>query len=318
MGFFSGPRVDPAAKTPLSAEEFPLSSVAEMKRFQEEFSTLQESRRRLHEYLEFRRMYELDQWEDPEYLKRLKAKFGVVLNEEDPFKEDWDLCFHVAMESVKENRHLETFLSSSTTTASPSPQQQQQQQQLRQSPTTTTTTTTRSWTIPDQYLYTYKRATGEYAKCKKGEIVVHIVPARINLEEVNSETHALAMTLLMILNLSRLEEQDRVHMVVDIRRGEGWPNIKAPRLIPLARTVNKWFPSFFPGRITSCLAYPIPGPAMILYYIFKGLIPKHNRDKLQVVAGCDHPLSPPPKDILLYMDQDVVDAMEARRQELKS
>jgi len=296
-------------------KEFPQSTRAERLRFIQSFKTIEESSNRLADYMAFRSVHGLDRLDCPKKVDELNKKYGIDIQtyEGDSLRSGWDLCFCLALEAsqqIPSDSFYPDPVNSRTNRRRRKPDTPKKLEDSMISPEEL-----RKFRIPI-YVQTYSTPCGNDALTKNGGRVLHIVPARIDPAITSMEVHGLALTYLLVQQLDRFDENlAEVHMMVDIRRGEGWPNLMALKLLPLCRIIAKTFLTLHPGRMEHCLAYPLPGAATLLFNLFKGMLPKAERDKVHVISGPDSPYASPPKEIMKYVDEDTVNSMEQYRKD---
>lgn len=104
-----------------------------------------------------------------------------------------------------------------------------------------------------------------------------------------------------VLGLCHVIEQmgcdEKFTLLVDLRPGEGWPNVPAYRMIPLFREVARVCPGNYPERVHRILVYPLPPVVEQLWRVVKALMDEGTRRKMEVISGPSELGSPCPTEL---------------------
>ena len=112
-------------------------------------------------------------------------------------------------------------------------------------------------------------------------------------------------------------EVGNVTLLVDLRGGQHWPNPKAIMMINLIRKIVHSISTYHPGRITSMIMYPLPRALLGVWNSVSGYFGPDVVESFHLIPGPSKPGSPVPKlELQQFIDGDVVDRTEQRRNEL--
>lgn len=90
---------------------------------------------------------------------------------------------------------------------------------------------------------------------------------------------------------------EKFTLLVDLRPGEGWPNVPAYRMIPFIRLIASICPSNYPERVHRILVYPLPPMVEQLTRVIKSLMDEGTRRKIEVISGPSEVGSPCPREL---------------------
>eukprot|EP00435_Cladocopium_sp_Y103_P029476 s464_g7.t1 len=87
-------------------------------------------------------------------------------------------------------------------------------------------------------------------------------------------------------------EEDRVTVLIDVRRGEGWPNPPAIKLLPFIRACASIISDHYPERLSRLILFPVPWVAKVILGIVQRLLDPVTFNKIILVTGDDQIGSP--------------------------
>lgn len=164
-----------------------------------------------------------------------------------------------------------------------------------------------------QILFVYSNVNGDIEKTFDGSFVLHCVPARIDLSLATAETYALTMTFYLDKKFDR-ERRDYATLMLDVRRGEGWPNPSLYNLMPLIRMLSSLLHQNYPERICKCFIYNLPRAPMWIWDMVKPFLNRFIIEAIVPISGSDCPSAEPPNDILSkFINLDLLENMERNR-----
>jgi len=140
------------------------------------------------------------------------------------------------------------------------------------------------------------------------------LPARIDLLADNS-TYALALALYIDHILDR-NSTEKATLVIDVRPGYGWSNIKAIQLLPFIQMVSKLLCDLFPSRLEKCIVYPVPKVALFLWKAVQPFVGTETVDKICLISGSAGKKDKVPTNVSKYLDEDLIAKLEERRTSL--
>ena len=140
------------------------------------------------------------------------------------------------------------------------------------------------------------------------------LPARIDLIADNS-TYALALALYIDHILDR-NSTEKATLVIDVRPGYGWSNIKAIQLLPFIQMVSKLLCDLFPSRLEKCIVYPVPKVALFLWKAVQPFVGTETVDKICLISGPAGKKDKVPKQVSKYLDEELIAKLEERRTSL--
>ena len=141
------------------------------------------------------------------------------------------------------------------------------------------------------------------------------LPARINLSLADNSTYALALALYIDHILDR-NSTEKATLVIDVRPGYGWCNIKAIQLLPFIQMVSKLLCDLFPSRLEKCIVYPVPKMALFLWKAVQPFVGTETVDKICLISGPAGKKDRVPTNVSKYLDEDLIAKLEERRTSL--
>jgi len=141
------------------------------------------------------------------------------------------------------------------------------------------------------------------------------LPARIDLTLADNSTYALALALYIDHILDR-NSTEKATLVIDVRPGYGWCNIKAIQLLPFIQMVSKLLCDLFPSRLEKCIVYPVPKVALFLWKAVQPFVGTETVDKICLISGSAGKKDKVPTNVSKYLDEDLIAKLEERRTSL--
>jgi hypothetical protein len=164
-----------------------------------------------------------------------------------------------------------------------------------------------------QIIFLHKTEEGKPIMDKKGQTILHVLPALINRKQAMAETYGLALCLYLDRKLDRSSEE-KMTVLLDVRAGEGWPNPLAVFMVGWIRKVTKILQSHYPERLETLILFPVPWAAMGVWGGIKRVFKYGIMDKVALVSGAAASSSPLPKEKLEELvDGEVLDVTEQYR-----
>ena len=167
-------------------------------------------------------------------------------------------------------------------------------------------------TLP-QFVRIPADSSGNPLKGKAGCMLLHVMPAQVDKTLASAATYALTLALYLDRKFDR-STMDQGTMLIDVRQGEGWPNLKAHRRLSFIKTVSSTLEARFPERLNLCVIFPIP---LLGFYVWKAAKPFLGRsisNNIQLIRGSaavDAPL--PIEDLSKHVDTAILKQLEADR-----
>ena len=153
-------------------------------------------------------------------------------------------------------------------------------------------------------------ADGETIIVKK-KYLQHL-PARIDTKLADTSIYALAFALYLDHALDRSSTQ-KVTLIIDVRSGHGWANIKAIHLLPFIQSVVRLLSDLFPTRLEQCIIFPVPHVANVIWKAVKPFLGEETAKKVCLVLGPAGRNDKVPKKMNEYLDKELITMFEERR-----
>lgn len=138
------------------------------------------------------------------------------------------------------------------------------------------------------------------------------LPARIDTKLANTSVYALALAIYIDCALDRASTE-KVTLVIDVRSGYGWANIKAYHLLPFIQSTVRLLCDLHPLRLERCIIFPMPTVANFLWKAVKPFIGKDTVEKVCLVSGSAGTNDGVPGKLNKYLDHDLMKMLEERR-----
>lgn len=123
-----------------------------------------------------------------------------------------------------------------------------------------------------------------------GTRVMLVQGARYELETAEPQEYTLAICHVLDGIFER--EEDRVTVLIDVRRGAGWPNPPAIKLLPFIRACAQIISDHYPERLSRLILFPVPWVAKVILGIVQRLLDPVTFNKIILVTGDDQIGSP--------------------------
>jgi hypothetical protein len=148
---------------------------------------------------------------------------------------------------------------------------------------------------------------------RDGTRVVQVLPAQLDQRLAVPSTYALAVAMYLDSILDRNSEEC-ITVVIDVRGGNGWANPRPTAVIPFIKTVSRLLADNFPERLKTCILFPLPRAANVLWNLIKGFLDPDTVNKIKIVTGAAWNHSPPPnRQLIKFMDEKLLLVLEERR-----
>ncbi|KAL7553794.1 hypothetical protein ACHAWF_017604 [Thalassiosira exigua] len=141
---------------------------------------------------------------------------------------------------------------------------------------------------------------------------IHHLPARIDATLADTSVYALAMAIYIDRALDR-RSTEKIALVIDVRPGRGWANIKAVRLLPFIQSTARMLCDLHPTRLERCVVFPVPKVANFLWGAVKPFMGKETAKKVCLVSGSAGKDDGVPKKLCEYLDRELIRDFEDRR-----
>ncbi len=138
------------------------------------------------------------------------------------------------------------------------------------------------------------------------------LPARIDTTLASTSTYTLSLAIYLERILDR-GTTDKITLIIDVRPGHNWANIKAIHLLPFIQSTVKLLSDLHPLRLEQCVIFPVP---KIANMIWKAVTPFMGKDvvaKVCIVSGPAGSNDGVPKKISEHLDNDLIRKLEATR-----
>lgn len=146
----------------------------------------------------------------------------------------------------------------------------------------------------------------------KHRYIQHL-PARIDTQVADASTYALALALFLDHVVDR-NSTEKITIVIDVRSGHGWANIKAYSLLPFIQSTIKLLSDLHPERLERCIIFPIPKIANVLWKAVKPALGKDTCNKVCLVSGPAGRNDVIPDKLADFLDEELINRFEERRQ----
>jgi hypothetical protein len=153
-----------------------------------------------------------------------------------------------------------------------------------------------------------------FLKSKDGDRILQLLPAKIDANQADAQTYALAIAFYVDKKLDR-ESMEKIVVSVDVRAGSGWANPPAKNVVPFIKKVVSLLERNYPERLSKCILFPLPSAATILWRMIRVFLDANTASKMIVIsggAGIDDKVSPEKFDNILD------EAVHKRMEEIRS
>mmetsp|Transcript_10601 Transcript_10601/g.23436 ORF Transcript_10601/g.23436 Transcript_10601/m.23436 type:complete len:295 (-) Transcript_10601:357-1241(-) len=141
---------------------------------------------------------------------------------------------------------------------------------------------------------------------------LQLLPARIDTKLADTSIYALTLAIYLDHALDRTSTE-KVTLVIDVRSGHGWANIKAVHLLPFIQSTARLLCDLYPLRLEQCIVFPVPNVASVLWKAVKPFMGKDTRKKVCLVSGPAGRNEKVPKKLSEYLDEGLITKLEERR-----
>ena len=135
-----------------------------------------------------------------------------------------------------------------------------------------------------QIIFLHKSEDDEPIKDKNGNVILHVLPARINRKATTAETYGLALAFYLDRKFDRASNE-KVTVLLDARGGEGWPNPSFVMMASFVRKVTQIVQSKNPERFETFLVAPVPWYAMGVWNATKRFLSNDIRNSFILFPG---------------------------------
>lgn len=132
---------------------------------------------------------------------------------------------------------------------------------------------------------------------KNQMMVLHLIPARIDTKVASLEVYSLTIAYYLDRQLDRHVDQAAC-VLLDTRRGVGWPNTKAFALMSFIRQTTNILQEMFPERLAKCILFNVPLACKWLWEMAKPFLDPSTRNKVVLCSGKDDPQAEAPQKTL--------------------
>lgn len=139
------------------------------------------------------------------------------------------------------------------------------------------------------------------------------LPARIDTQLASTSVYALALALYIDHKMDR-SSMEKIILVIDVRAGQGWANINAINLIPFIQETVRLLCDLHPTRLDTCIIYPVPVIASIIWKAVKPFVGKDTVQKIRLVSGSGAGMNDKvPEKVNKYLDCELLTRFETTR-----
>ena len=141
---------------------------------------------------------------------------------------------------------------------------------------------------------------------------VQHLPARIDTSLATPSMYALVLAI-YLEHLFDRNSFEKITLVVDVRAGRGWANIPALHLISFMQACCKLLCDLHPERLQSCILFPLPKVATVIWRAVKPFLHKDTRKKILMANGQAGEDDPVPKKMSQLIEEQMIHLMEEQR-----
>lgn len=137
-------------------------------------------------------------------------------------------------------------------------------------------------------------------------------PARIDPRLATTTVYALAIAIYLDHVLDR-DSTEKVTLIIDVRSGHGWANIKAINLLPFIQSTVRLLCDLHPARLERCIVFPVPKVADVIWKAVKPFLEKATAGRVLLVSGPAGRNDKVPKKMSEHLDEELILKLESRR-----
>jgi hypothetical protein len=152
----------------------------------------------------------------------------------------------------------------------------------------------------------------EHGQSAGNKKYVQHLPARIDTKLANTSVYALALAIYIDRALDRTSTE-KVTLVIDVRSGYGWANIKAYHLLPFMQSTVRLLCDLHPLRLERCIIFPVPTMANYIWMAVKPFLGKGTVEKICLVSGPAGTNDGLPEKLKTDLDCDLIRKFEEKR-----
>lgn len=143
--------------------------------------------------------------------------------------------------------------------------------------------------VLDPILVAPCNSRNEPFRCVEGKPILYVYPARMDFNNFPAEIY----TSCMLLFCYKIFKGEPFTVMVDVRAGQGWPNVSITKMYPWLRACCSKMSQFFPGGLHKCIVFTIPFVAKALWLVVQPLIGRSIADSLVLIPGAGTAYSTP-------------------------
>jgi hypothetical protein len=164
-----------------------------------------------------------------------------------------------------------------------------------------------------QIVFVHTDENGEAKKSLRGNLILHVMPGRLDRKKAPAEIYSLALGLYLDRKQNR-ESLDLFSVMLDVRGGKGWANPPAYNMMPFIKSAATLLHQHYPERLDKLIVYPLPRPALWIWHMVKPFLDVSVVLSAHLIGGKDTSAAPPPNDKLAeFVDLSILEAMEKHR-----
>jgi len=161
-----------------------------------------------------------------------------------------------------------------------------------------------------QLLQASQAVSPKYIRCegvaKDGNPLILVQGARYE-QEADPMTYVLACAQLLDRVVPPTDSR-KITVLVDVRPGEGWPNVAATQMLPFFKLACQGLPDNFPERVSRVVIYPMPWIVQALWRVVAGFLDPVTRAKFVIISGDAKKHAPCPQELNEYFTIDQLPA----------
>ena len=138
------------------------------------------------------------------------------------------------------------------------------------------------------------------------------LPARIDTTLANTSIYALSLAIYLERILDR-RTTDQITLVIDVRSGHGWANIKAIHLLPFIQSTVRLLSDLHPLRLERCVIFPVPKVANMIWKAVTPFMGKDTVDKVRLISGPAGSNDGVPMKLSEHLDDELIRKLEETR-----